>query len=303
MPGIDVVGVIAVHVVREATLFPELEEEATRHSLAEDRVQHVDDELVRMVCVDGAPSDAEVGLLGTLSDQLGAHLSGAGRRDHSRRLAWCERSERTFDRGDRLIRVQRPGERDDRPRGCVSAFDEGTKRVGGHPEDDLFAARDLPAERVFRIEQLVEQRMHAVLRLIAIHSELLDDHASLRFDVRGAQHRCSDHVRHHVERDQIVACWHARPEDSDLLIGGGVHHSPTALDLLADVRGRRPLPRPLEHHVFEEMARARVALALDARSDPHVDGHRDRSCLGHLRDEDTHAVRERDAAVLQRLER
>ena len=205
-----------------------------------------------------------IGLLGALAHQLGAHLSGARRWVHSRGLAGRERSERTLDRGDRLVRAERTSERDDRPRGRVTAFDEPAKRVRGHPEDDLFAARHLPAQRMLRIEQLVEERVHAVLRLIAIHAELLDDHASLRFDVGRAQHRCADHVRHHVERDEIVACRHARPENRDLFIGGGVHHPPAALDLLTDVGGGRSLRRPLEDHVLEEMARACVALALDA---------------------------------------
>ena len=300
MPRVDVVGVVAVDVVREAALFPELEEEPAGHALAEDRVQHVDRELVRVIGLHRPPAHAEVRLLRALPEKLRPRLSRLRCRHDRSRFARREPSERRFDRGDRLVRVERSGERDDRPRRCVPAIHERAQVVGGHRQHDLLASGDLPPEWVARVEQLVDERVHPVLRLVAIHAELLDDHAALRLHVGGTQRGSADHVGDHVERDEIVSRDHARPEHGDLFVGRRVDHTASTFDLLADVGRGRPLRRSLEDHVLEEVARAGFHLRLHARAHAHVDGHRHRPCLGHLRDEYPQAVRKSDAAVVHR---
>src|SRR5262245_14585910 len=46
-----------------------------------------------------------------------------------------------------------------------------------------------PPQRVARVEELLEHRVHAVLRLIAVHADLLDDDPLLGLDIGGAHDR------------------------------------------------------------------------------------------------------------------
>ena len=58
-------------VVRERAFLAQLEEETARHPFTEDRVQHVDRELVRMELGHAAPADAHVRLLAALGEHPG----------------------------------------------------------------------------------------------------------------------------------------------------------------------------------------------------------------------------------------
>ena len=241
-------------------------------------------------------------LLRALADHLRADLPRLRGRHERGRLAGAQEGELFLDRGDRLVRDETSRERDHASARRVIPGHEGAQGVRVHRQDDLLATGDLPAERMPRIEELVDERVHAVLRLVAVHPQLLDDDAPLGLYVVRAQHRRADHVRDHVEGDEVVARGDARPEHRDLFVSRGVHESPAALDLLADVRGRRTLCGPLEDHVLEEVARPGVELALDTRAHPDVDGDRDRSRLGHLRHENAQSVRHCDSPVLHRGE-
>jgi hypothetical protein len=156
---------------------------------------------------------------------------------------------------------------------------------------------------MLRVQQLVDERVDAVLRLVAVHPDLLDHHLALLIDVRVAQQRRADHVRDDVEREEVVPRDHARPEDGDLLVRGRVHRAADALDGLADVLRERSLRGPLEHDVLEEVRGAGVGLVLDPRADADVDRERHGARLRHLRHEDAEAVREGDALVIHRDER
>src|SRR6185503_229076 len=125
-----------------------------------------------------------------------------------------------------------------------------------------------------RVEELVEDRVHAVLRLVAVHTELFDDDALLHLDVARPQHRRADEVGDDVESDLPVTRVNARPEDRDLVVGGRVHDAARALDALADLGGRRTLRRPLDDDVLEEMASAGVRARLETRSSADEPGDR-----------------------------
>src|SRR6266852_7235095 len=107
-------------------------------------------------------------LLGPLPDDFRAHLP-ALRRGHERRsLAFFEEAELVLHRSDGFRRVKLSGESEDGPAGDVIARHERAQRLRLHPEDHRLAAGHLPAERVTRVEELVDERVHAVLGLIAV---------------------------------------------------------------------------------------------------------------------------------------
>ena len=206
---VDVVRRERVHVVRERALLAELEEEPARHPLAEDRVQHVERVFVWMDLRHAAPADANVCLLGAFAEKLDACLRRLRRRFETRRLPLGDRGEQLGNCIRHLVRVHLASDSDDDLPRRVPAVHEVAQLARRHSEHDLLAAGDLPAQRVVRIQQLVDERMYAVLRLIPVHPQLFDDHLLFGLDVGVAEHRREDHVRDDVKRHTPVARRHA----------------------------------------------------------------------------------------------
>ena len=291
-----------VDVVRERALLAQLEEEPARHPLPEDRVEHVEGVLVGVLARDAAPADAHVGLLGASADQLRPQLARRRRALELRHGTRLHTREERLDRLEYLGRDDVPGHGDDDARRYVAAAHEVAELVRVERVHDRLASRDLPAERVLRVQELVDHRVHAVLRLIAVHPQLFDDDALFRVDILGSQHRRADEVGDDVERDAPVPSGHARPEHRDLFVRRRVHHAAAALDLHADVRRGRPFRRALEDDVLEEVTGPGVRTRLHARARADEDGERCRAGLGHLGDEDANAVREDAFLVIHREE-
>src|SRR5207302_11451664 len=133
--------------------------------------------------VHGPPADAEIRRLGALTQQLRVRFSGARSRLRPDDLARGETAKGLVDRGDRFIRADGTCERDDRARRRVAALHELPEAFGRHTQHDLLASGYFPTERVTRVEELVDQGVHAILRVVGGQAELLDDAVAFRFCV------------------------------------------------------------------------------------------------------------------------
>ncbi|GIU90805.1 MAG: hypothetical protein KatS3mg010_1904 [Acidimicrobiia bacterium] len=272
--GVVVRGPVRVHGVREATLLPDLLEEARRHPPAERLVQHDQRVPVGVEGGEGAHAHHDVVLLGV------ARHHGDGNRRCGRRVlafgtvAVPRREPGLAQRDDALVR-EVPGRREHDVRRPVVRPVVPDDRVAGHRRDALVRTDHLSPERVVREERTVEHVVHEVVGRVVAHGDLLEDHLALRLDLVGAQRRAPQHVGEDVERELQVLVGDAHVEHRVLVRGEGVHLAADGLD------GRRELPSAaflgaLEQQVLEEVARAPLAGALvaPAAADPGADGHR-----------------------------
>jgi len=105
-------------------------------------------------------------------------FSSARRRLRFHDLTSSKTAESLVDRSDRVVGLEGTGERHDGPRRRVTALHELAQAIRRHPEHDLFASGHFPAQRVSRVQELVDERVHPVLGLVAIHAQLFDDHVA-----------------------------------------------------------------------------------------------------------------------------
>ena len=155
--------------------------------------------------VDRTPADTEVRLLGALAEQLQVGLARARSRLGPHEIARGQRAQGLVDRCDRLIRAERTGQRHHRAGGRVAALHEFAQAIRRHREYDLLASGDFPAKRVSGIQQLVEQSVNAVLRLISVHAQLFDDDIAFGVDISRSEHRRPDQVGDDIEGDKVMA--------------------------------------------------------------------------------------------------
>ena len=249
-------------VIGQRALFPQFQEQSGGHALAEDRIEHVDRELVRMQLRYAAPADADMSLFTAFRERLGPGASGLRRGLDGDRRAGGKIAEPRPHGSDGFRLIDPSGDRDDDPRRRVVRIHEFAEPGGGQSEDDRLPAGDLPPEWMVRVEKLVNERVHPVLRLVAVHPDLLDDDVAFRLHVGVSKERRTDQIGDDVERKEVVPGGDEGREDRRLFIGRCVHRAAHALDLLADLGGARPVRGPLEDHVFEEVAGARVDLRL-----------------------------------------
>ncbi len=132
----------------------------------------------------------------------------------------------------------------------------------GRAGDHLGLAEDAAAERMIAVDGLGEEVVHAVLRLVLVHRDLLEHDLALGVDV--GERRAEHHLGHQVERVLGVLVEEAGVDVRGLLGGRGVRRGPHAVHLLGDLDRREALGA-LEEQVLEEVRKPFLALAASSR--------------------------------------
>jgi hypothetical protein len=135
-----------------------------------------------------------------------------------------------------------------------------------------------------------------LLGRVVDHGDLLEHDLPLGVQVveAGDEH----HVGHDVQRRLDVLVEDAGVDDRVVACRGGVQLAAVGVEDLGDLEGRVGR-RALEQQVLEEMADARVRVALVARARPDPDADRDRAHrLQRLGDDAGPAVERRQEVVL-----
>ena len=144
-----------------------------------------------------------------------------------------------------------------------------------------------------RPDELLEKVLNVVLRLVAVHSQLFEDHHPLALDVRLVELRVGDDVEQHVKPKAHVLRWHAGPVGSQLLVGGGVDEASDALDRVGDLLRRRTPAGAFEVEVLDEMRHAGEAVVLEARAAGEHQDHARGVALRHRLDDEAGAAGQR----------
>ena len=269
---------VAVHVIGEAALLADLQEEPRAHALAEHRVDEVERVPVRVHVGEGAAAQADVGLLGLLLQQHHLRRAVAIRRRVVGAFGGAAgQAEAAVDHVRGAVRIDASRHAHHQPAAPVVLTQVVDQVVTRHRRDRFRGAHDVAAKRMPRPHGLLEDAVHVVLGLVLVHLAFLQDHHPLALDVVGSQLGVGDDVAEHVDRQLQPVHGHARPVDGHLLVGGGVHDAPHALDRLGDVFGRRPAAGAFEEQVLDEVGNAadgvRLEPGADAEHQHHAGGH------------------------------
>ncbi len=272
---------IRVHVVAQAALFADLQEEPAAHALAQDRVQHVQHVAVGVRRRQARRGQAEVRLLGLLRAQpqswrVVGNLS---------RVPGAE--------GPRLPLAQILAYPIDHF-GVGDVAGDGDHRVLGHVQllhvaDDLIAfgradavgrSAGVAPKWLVRPDHLVDQDVDDVSRAVLGHRQLFEDDLALLLELFRIHQRVEQAVSQDVEGGGEAVVAHLGPVHGQLFIGPGVHHAADAFDLFGDLARRRPSLGALEQHVLEEVRHTRDFIAFVARSRADEDVDADRASVG-----------------------
>ncbi len=132
-----------------------------------------------------------------------------------------------------------------------------------------------------RVHGRIEQVVHFLGGLVAVHQYFLDDHLALGFELVLAQCRPPDDLREDVEAE--VGRLSKEPDVKRRVLLGGerVQVSPDCVDQFGDLTGAA-LGGPFEQQVLQEMRGAgdRFGLVYRTRTDPEPEAHR--QYVGHV---------------------
>ena len=124
-------------------------------------------------------------------------------------------------------------------------------------------------------DQLLEEVLNVILRLVLVHPQLFEDHHPFALDVRGVEPGVGDDVEKDIQPKLHVLRRYARPVCGQLLVGGRVDEAAHALDGVGDLFRRGPPLGPFEVKVLDEMRHAGESLVLEPRpSGKHQDDAR-----------------------------
>ncbi len=117
-----------------------------------------------------------------------------------------------------------------------------------------------------RPDELFEEVLHIILRLVLVHPELFENHHPLPFHIG----RLETGVRHDVEKDvesEIhVLGRDARPVSRQLLVGRCVDESTDAFDGVSNLFRRGTSRGAFEVEVLDEMRHAGEAIVFEPRA-------------------------------------
>ena len=257
----------AVHVIREPEPFADVEEQTRAHPFAENRVQQVQHVAIGVHVAQRPHPQADVRLLGALPAH--GEVWAAQRTRWFRQLRAVELARqqelRGHGAGDNRV-VDHAGRADDEVRHAVvrvCVLEDVVARQLRHRRQ---RAGDVAAQRVARPDQLLEQVLHVLLRLVLVHLQLLEDHRPFALDVRRLELRVRHDVEQHIEPELHVLGRYARPVRGQLLVGGCVDEPADSLDRVGDLLRCRPAPGALEKEVLDEMRNAGESIVLQART-------------------------------------
>ena len=188
----------AVHVVGETQALADVQEEPRAHALAEDGVQKVEGVAVRMEVAErtGAETDMRLFRVATPDEDTRAVERGWRRRGE-RPIKVGPKGKRRRDHAHRIRLLERPRRTDHEVRQAVARIGILEDVVARESRHRLFGAGDVPPQCMAGPDQLLEQVLHVVLRLVLVHAELLEDDHPLAFHIS----RIELGVAHDVEQD------------------------------------------------------------------------------------------------------
>ena len=136
-------------------------------------------------------------------------------------------------------------------------------------------SEDRPRDRLVAEVRQHQHFVREVLGRVLRHGDFLDHDALFLLQLAGVERRRDDQVRQHVHRQRQVLVDDLRVKAGAFLRGERVELAAHGVHLLGD-RARGALLRALEHHVLDEVARARLRgdFKLRARADPQPDRNR-----------------------------
>src|SRR5438309_1885271 len=268
----DVAGVAmllreAVHVISKAKTLANVQEEAGAHALAEHGVEKVQRVAVRMDVAESAHAEADVRLLRIAPANQHARTGQLGRRQRRRYAIQPRPQRQTMHHfGQRPFFVERSRRSDDQV---------GQPVVGVCVLEDVFTIQagnrflrpcDVAAQRMVGPDQLFEEVLDVILRLVLVHPELFQDHHPLALDIGRIKSGVGHDVEEDVQTEFHVLGRDARPVGGELFVGGCVDESANALDRVGDLLRRRPPVRSLEIQVLDEVRHAGETFVLEPRA-------------------------------------
>ena len=256
---VQVVIDVRVHVVAQAALLADLQEQPAAHAFAEHRVQHVEHVAVGMRRRQPRRGQTEVRLLGLLGAQPQARRvvreSAAGYQVPKWR--GCQSPRYSPTRSTHLPVGDVAGHGDDRVLRHVELVHVADDVVARDGLDAVGRAAGVAAQRLVRPDDLVDQDVDDVGRAVLGHRQLFEDDLALFFELVRVQQRVEQAVGQDVERGGEAMVADLGPVDGQLFVGAGVHHAADAFDLFGDLAGGRSPAGALEQHVLEEVRRRR----------------------------------------------
>jgi len=121
------------------------------------------------------------------------------------------------------------------------------------PIEGDWCAGDRPSQRLIRPENLVQDLLDLMMRLIQIHADFLFDDVSFLFDLSGRKLRPEEHVSENIEEVVEAVVRGASMKTGCLFAGERVEITADAFNGLRNLSGGA-LAGSLKDHVFDEMA-------------------------------------------------
>ena len=186
--AVQVMVVIAVHVVGQPPVLPQLNEEPTAHAISEDDVQKVERVAVRVVDGQAPDSEAQVDLLDL--PILDVHprevliVGGGGKGAGLGGLPTVQAGGKCFDN---LVMVHGPCYGDHRVVRRVVGVEIVEELVPGDGIYRVSGPADVPSQGVIGPDNLVEQYLSPLVGGVLDHVQLFEDDASFLFDVLGVE--------------------------------------------------------------------------------------------------------------------
>ena len=190
---------------------------------------------------------------------------GEAARDHRRRFVLVERARRADNEvGQPVVRV-----------GVLEDV------VAGQSRDRLFGPGDVAAQRMVRPDQLLEEVLDVVLRLVLVHAKLFENHHPFAFDVCRIEPGVGDDIGEDVEAQRHVLGRNPRPVGGQLFVRRRIDETAYALDRVRDLLWRRTPPGALEEEVLDEVRGACEALVFKPRTAAEHENDARRVALRH----------------------
>ena len=156
--------------------------------------------------------------------------------------------------------------------------------------DGLLGAADFAPHGVLRPQQLVDQRVRPVGRVVVDHVQFLDHHLALLLDALALEQRVAKDVHQKIEALFEVRLSHLAPVDRQLMLGARVDDPARALHGRADLHRRGPALGALEEHMLYEVGNPGPLVRLIPRAYAHVDVDADRARERHFASRHAQAV-------------
>jgi len=139
-------------------------------------------------------------------------------------------------------------------------------------------------------DQLFEQVLDQLLRLVLVHAQLVEDDHTLLLDVCGVQPGVGHNVEEDVHAKARVLRRDAHPVGGQLLVRGRVDEAADSLDGVGDLFRGRPAARAFEVEVLDEVGHAAKPVVLQSRAPgEHQDDARGMA-LGHRFEDEASAA-------------